>query len=330
MGLGKAFTSVFHWFGLLAGSSTLYLSILLCCVTAASFCSQFNNPCELLSHFVFLYVALLAVICIVASVQNARWALAVALCALLVNVARFATYLVPLSTSPPLSGKSIRVLEFNCYGPRNKKPLEISKIARDEKADIICFCEVEGKWNKAIEANFPDYPYKKIFPFNCGIAVASKIPIEKSQTLIAEYEMRPRMLATFKLADGRTLSILLAHPTIPMRKDRFEGRNKEFELYVQDLAAIKGPRMIVGDLNCTPWSYYFGKLLQDSGLIDSEKGFGIQSSWPTVYKLPPFLPIDHFLVSPDIQVISRKIEREAGSDHRPVMIECNFPAAPKN
>jgi len=330
VGLASALKSGLHWVGLLSGSATLYLSVLLSCVTAASLCSQWNNPCELLSHFVYIYVVILILLCLVAEMQNARLALVIATCALAVNVARFAVDWVPVSNDITSSYGRVKIIEFNCYGPRNKKPTEIGKIAREEKADIICFCEVEGKWNKAIAANFPDYPFKSVFPYNCGIAVVSKIPIEKSQTLIAQYEQRPRMLITFRLKDGRKLSILLAHPTIPMRKDRFEGRNREFELYAQDLAPVKGPRMIVGDLNCTPWSYYFEKLLKDTGLKDSEKGFGLQPSWPTVYKVPPFLPIDHFLVSPDIQVISRKIEREAGSDHRPVMIECNFPIPLKN
>ncbi|MBS2007281.1 MAG: endonuclease/exonuclease/phosphatase family protein [Cyanobacteria bacterium SZAS TMP-1] len=307
--------------------ATLYLSLLLACITIASFFSQLNNPFELLSHFVVLYIIVLSLILLMALALRARAAAVIAACALVVNVLRSAGDYVPVARASAQGDKIVKIIEFNCWGPKNRKPLAIRDIARREKADIICFCEVEGKWFNNINREFPDYPYKSVFPYNCGVAMASRLPIKCSKVLVAKFDTRPRMLTTFDLGGGRELTVLLVHPTIPLRRDRFEGRNTEFELYARDLASVPNPKLITGDLNCTPWSFYFRKLLQDTGLADSEKGFGVQCSWPTNFNQIPFLPIDHFLVSPDIFVRTRKIEPEAGSDHRPVMIEFSIDPA---
>ena len=59
-------------------------------------------------------------------------------------------------------------------------------------------------------------------------------------------------------------------------------------------------------------------------LVDSQKGFGPQSSWPT--ELPYLgIPIDHIVTSPNITTIRRKIGGHIGSDHRPVIADLMIP-----
>lgn len=38
----------------------------------------------------------------------------------------------------------------------------------------------------------------------------------------------------------------------------------------------------------------------------------------------PLIPIDHFLLSPDVKVVSREVGPEVGSDHRPVTIDVDI------
>ena len=81
--------------------------------------------------------------------------------------------------------------------------------------------------------------------------------------------------------------------------------------------------MVVGDLNCTPWSPHFRRLLRDAGLRDVARGRGLEPTWyPT--SLPLGIPIDHVLVSDEIGVANRELGSDLGSDHRPVRVEISF------
>ena len=61
-------------------------------------------------------------------------------------------------------------------------------------------------------------------------------------------------------------------------------------------------------------------------LLPSRLGFGVQATWPSVYRIPPMMiPIDHCLVSPDVRVVGRRVGPHIGSDHLPVIVELQFP-----
>ena len=81
--------------------------------------------------------------------------------------------------------------------------------------------------------------------------------------------------------------------------------------------------IIAGDFNASPYSPVFKKLLTTSGLRDTRTGFGWLPSWPALFPLA-FIPIDHILVSPDIQVQNRATGPYIGSDHYPVIAELSI------
>ena len=84
------------------------------------------------------------------------------------------------------------------------------------------------------------------------------------------------------------------------------------------VATLDGPVVVAGDLNVTPWSGHFRHLLSVSQLADSRTGYGLQLSWPAVSFLPALMPIDHILVSEQVQVLERQTSPPIGSDHRAV------------
>jgi len=75
----------------------------------------------------------------------------------------------------------------------------------------------------------------------------------------------------------------------------------------------KDKRLIfTGDLNLTPWSPYYKRLVEKTGLHNTKLGFGVEPSWiepATHVHLPALiigvikLPIDHIFVSNDIKVV---------------------------
>jgi endonuclease/exonuclease/phosphatase (EEP) superfamily protein YafD len=102
-------------------------------------------------------------------------------------------------------------------------------------------------------------------------------------------------------------------------------RNKHLMTIAETVRNIDGPSIVMGDLNCTSWSPYFADLLRLSGLRDSRLGFGIQPSWTGNTRFMA-IPIDHVLVSHEIDVLDRHTGSKIGSDHLPVLVDLSVPA----
>ena len=81
------------------------------------------------------------------------------------------------------------------------------------------------------------------------------------------------------------------------------------------------PTILLGDLNTTPWSHHFRRLLKQTRLLDSLRGHGVQGSWPSFLPAPLRIPIDHVLHSPEVAITGRAIGPDANSDHLPVIVD---------
>jgi len=93
-------------------------------------------------------------------------------------------------------------------------------------------------------------------------------------------------------------------------------------------AAPGGRAVLVGDLNLTPWSPRFGRLLAESGLADTS----LQRPFATSWRSPlPFveLALDHFLASPGLRVPCNRLGPDVGSDHLPLIVDVALRDAPQ-
>ncbi|SFF05946.1 hypothetical protein SAMN02745121_06704 [Nannocystis exedens] len=80
----------------------------------------------------------------------------------------------------------------------------------------------------------------------------------------------------------------------------------------------------VGDLNTSPFSAPLRRLLTDGGLVDSQRGFGLQASWP-VGPVFPRIAIDHCLHDPALVTAARALGPALGSDHLAVRVDLAWP-----
>ena len=60
------------------------------------------------------------------------------------------------------------------------------------------------------------------------------------------------------------------------------------------------------------------------GGSDTRAGFGVQPTFPASSWLVR-IPIDHVLVSCSVGVTERRVERDVGSDHLPVVVDLKLP-----
>lgn len=222
---------------------------------------------------------------------------------------------------------AVKILSLNLWGKHNDDFERTFTLIQSRNPDIVCFNEITPKWSKEAKSRLKDYPVRLIDSWSGGNAVFSKLPLKAMRD--SAHVQRFNIRAEVSLGSEK-LALFACHPPSPFpREKRFQQRNAEFDYLAEDLVNTKQPAVVIGDLNCTPWSPYFSELIRRSGMRDSAVGKGIQPSWTTHLQVPPLLPIDHCLVSQNISVIKREIGPNVGSDHLPVYVELGIPTTTK-
>ncbi|MGB2680209.1 MAG: endonuclease/exonuclease/phosphatase family protein, partial [Candidatus Competibacter sp.] len=116
------------------------------------------------------------------------------------------------------------------------------------------------------------------------------------------------------------LVVVGTHPLPPMNAGLARRRNEQLASLAEFARQTPDPLVMLGDLNITPWSPYFERLLADSGLRDGRGGHGLLPTWPVGWPML-WIPIDHVLVSDDVQIRRWQTGAVIGSDHYPVIVD---------
>ena len=165
------------------------------------------------------------------------------------------------------------------------------------------------------------YPFSITEPLedSFGISLYSRFLLTNVQIRYIGPANLPSVIADVAL-QNKDLTIIGTHTLPPISANFASMRNQQLKELALVTSAYNKPFILAGDLNITSWSPYFHDLIKESGLHDTQKGFGIQPTWPTMF--PPIgITIDHCLVSSDITIINRKSGPHLGSDHRPIIID---------
>ena len=257
--------------------------------------------------------------------------LALATCAM--NVAWIAPiYQAPLNQTPRnLTGRGTDVRPAHRFRLLCSNVLRVNenhnavlRFVRQESPDIAVFLEVSESWYESLQSLQSDYPYvvAQTDAGNFGIAVFSRIPFEHEEIILGPVLKLPSVRIRFSLA-GHPATLIATHPIPPKTSRLTRIRNQHLDEIADIVVAESNPVLLVGDLNITSWSPWFADLLQRTGLRDSRHGYGVQASWPAQI---PFLriPIDHCLVSAEVDVVDRRLGDRVGSDHLPLICDLRW------
>jgi endonuclease/exonuclease/phosphatase (EEP) superfamily protein YafD len=289
------------------------------------YCGHMSWFCDLFSHFRLQYAVVLAVVAsLLALLRHHQRAGAFALMAVVSALPILSLYhggaSAAVSTAP---AATLRIMLANVNTVTGDPVLVCAEIER-QNPDVVVLQEVNQEWLQALAPVTQHYAYRQEQPRpdNFGIALYSRLPLTNSTIATigsAGSAGVPSITAGVRLA-GRTLTLVATHPLPPASHALAKARNEQLGALVAHLNAINGPRLLVGDLNTTPWNVYFKQLLKVTGLRDSMRGFGYQASWPVGLPLLG-IPLDHCLHSSDITVTGRALGAAVGSDHRPLIID---------
>ncbi len=202
----------------------------------------------------------------------------------------------------------------------NPDPARLGRLIDEESPDLVALVEVPAGWLEKVGEIRSRYPYRYEYPDGSrGLSLWFRTPplsVEPPARLVPS--ANPTLRASFLFA-GRPRNLWLVHARTPFDRDQEGATGGELHAIGSAIQQSGGSTILLGDLNCTDGSPYFGDLLRESGLRDSRIGFGRQPSWPTWS--PYRLSIDHAFVSQDLSVVDRRLGPDIGSDHFPLILD---------
>lgn len=303
------------FWGLVAAAGTL-----LCLFTVTGFLGRSWWLLDLTSHFRIQYAVLLAVFAVIGLIAR-KWRVALIFGSFMaVNLAVVIPYCFFGATPARHKPAALRVMLINVH-TENKHYDLVTKFIRERDPDLVLLEEVNGVWMEDLAELKAAYPHlcEEAREDNFGIALFSKLPLKSSGIIYLGPAEIPSVSAEIEVG-GRRMHILGSHPLPPGSSENTTLRNQQLRALAQKIRSWGGSVVLLGDLNTTAWSDSFGQLLRESGLRDSGRGLGLQTTWPA--NLSPLgIAIDHCLLSADLKVVSRTVGANVGSDHLPLIIE---------
>lgn len=303
-------------------------------LSAATICAVFARTFwlgDLFAHFRLQYVALSLMGVIFFAWRRRPALVALTFLVLIVNITSvygvFAKLRVAQAAAPAAnSQQKLTVASINVFY-RNTQHERVIGFLRERKPDVVVLVEITPTWRQALESLDPVYTYRYFSAspiqrvgarVERGVLMMSRWPIERAEPIDFGDWAEPGIAATLNV-HGKPFHVIGVHPCWPIGAGISAERNRELAKIAALARSIKGPLVLLGDFNTTPFSPHFATLLQDSGLR-SAAGSKWIPTWPTFLPIAG-IQIDHALISPDLTALDFKRGPRIGSDHWPIVIE---------
>ncbi|MES2439372.1 MAG: endonuclease/exonuclease/phosphatase family protein [Verrucomicrobiota bacterium] len=274
---------------------------------------------DLLNHFRVQYLAACILgIAVAWRLRSRPLAMAFATVALLNSV-----FVIPLFIPQPDSPESVHevsILSSNTWG-RNADWSSVRIPVREHDPDIAYFTEMHPSFGPRFMEFDADY---HIFRTEEDVLLVRRRAGLSPEPLNVPAGVDLAGIPVSLSVAGVTVTLLAVHPAAPRSAATANMHDQSFAAIASFLETQEGLAIIVGDFNATPWSRGFRNFQQRTGLLNSQAGFGLQTTWPS-YPGSPFngllrIPIDHCLHSPAVHAMDRRVLPHRGSNHNPILI----------
>lgn len=297
---------------------------------------------DLFNHFQFLLFigTLVALILALFAWGRSRWkgwmigiATAGLLASAITFVPEFIYGLMPRDPLPTDERPVLKLMTHNLFG-LNYDMARVNAVIEAEQPDIIAlqeyFGEQSGELGPLLKGKYP-YMAQCRGGKRANIALYSKIPFDEAEGDGAcpddayGKQRTARILARFVQPDGTRFSVMTTHLDWPLPVSR---QLMEFEELTAAVKAAKGPLIVVGDFNSTPWSYALRDFAMRTMLDRQTRNI---VTFPLRFTVPerlapsglldtiPVLPLDQVLTRGPVAVHELHAGAETGSDHLPII-----------
>lgn len=292
-------------------------------MTVAAFFGRWVWWLDVLANFRAQYVVVLALLGLIIMMSKWKKSGYVVLGTALLNF----LVVLPLYVGSPaeerLEAPDIRVMSFNLLST-NSEYSEVIDYISSADPDMVLLHEASRPWEVAIENS--DLDYEVIRPRSDDLIFGTLVLVRGSDVTAISHGFAagaPRAVSVRFTPPGwtETVSVLATHPLAPTDAERADLRDAQLGYAGAWAAEQTGPFLVVGDFNATPWSWPFRRLMDQADLVNSQKGFGLQPTFPTQSNLLIRVPIDHLVHSPALEVTGRHLGPAMGSDHFPIVVD---------
>jgi endonuclease/exonuclease/phosphatase (EEP) superfamily protein YafD len=306
--------------------------LLLCAVGAATVLAEFARLAwipELAAHFRLQYLLTLTILLPVFLFLRRRALAAAALALMLPNAWYAAPYLLPVTvpaSGAQAEGRPVSIVAVNLWY-RNQRYGDVRAYLERVRPDVLVLSELTPEWVPQLQAITATYPFSISVDrrTSWGLGVYSRYPLINARSTGLGVSGSVNVLVTVDLPAG-DVELIAAHLSSPTTPGRAAMRDAQLAALAEMLgplprsAKVRGtPRLLVGDLNVTPFSPAFREFLVRTGMVDARRAQGLLGTWPTWMPLLQ-IQIDHCLVDPGLGISRVRRGPAIGSDHYPLEI----------
>jgi len=312
----------------LARLALLALGVLLLLALAAAG-ARLDWRLELAVHFRPQYAGAALVLALLLAWLRRPWAALVAAVLCVVNAASLLPYLRPVGgvAAPPAAelprDATTRLVAVNLYYLNGDYAAARDYLLADD-ADVLVLSELTPGWVRELRPVTDRYPHwlsvDRRSPW--GLGVYSRHPLRQARFTNLGVRGSSNVVARVEAPAG-SFELVAVHLSSPTSRRNAAFRDRQ----LRELAQLLGPprtagtpRLLVGDMNITPFSPMFGDLLAATGMEDARRPHGLHGTWPAPLPAPFRIPIDHCIADPGAGVASVVRGPEVGSDHFPLEI----------
>jgi len=308
----------------LAGLLTL-LCLGCAVATVGGRLGQFDWRLDLLAHFDFYTLFLLTLADGGLFFLGFRRLAALFTPFLLLHIASVGPFLVPRWPAAH-TGPMLEIVLFN-VNQGNQHYAEVREFIARQSPDLVVLQEINPEWVHNLTALSGQFPYHIEHPRNdyYGLAVYSKTSLQQKKLFIAEASPSLEFTLSWQ---AQLITVFVVHPPPPLDARHTAWRNDQLVRLADSIALRDGGKILLGDLNTTPWSWIYRELETRSGLVNCSQGHGINATWPTTSRWLR-IPLDHCLHSPAFDVESVQVGQDLGSDHLPLVVRLGFESVQK-
>jgi len=210
----------------------------------------------------------------------------------------------------------VHVMQHNILRYYDNNQLIIDSYKQDSSHDVLFLQEVEHELDAMLPQLKETFPHQVRADFTNGFdnALLSKLSIIRHDIVKYPYSSYVRAVVE---KEGKEVVIYGVHAASPGVPERLKWRNEQLLRLADDIAADKAPyKIMVGDINVTPYSHWFKLFLERSATLNSMDGKGIMLTFPSFLVTGALqVSIDHLTHSPDMIVTQKKVLPALMSDH---------------